>query len=66
MLYNIDNIDKSQPLIFVEGEIDALTLLECGITNCVSVPTGAPIKVSEVELTHQKTADSNTYGSRTT
>ena len=47
LLYNIDNIDKTQPLIFVEGEIDALTLLECGITNCVSVPTGAPIKVSE-------------------
>ena len=47
LLFNIDNIDKSKPLIFVEGEIDALTLIECGIDNVVSVPTGAPIKVSE-------------------
>jgi twinkle protein len=34
-------------MIIVEGEIDALTLFECGIENVVSVPAGAPIKVND-------------------
>lgn len=45
--FGIDNIDPAQPLIIVEGEIDALTLLEAGIPNAVSVPSGAPIKVAD-------------------
>ena len=44
--YGIDGIDTSQGVIIVEGEIDALTLRECGITNVLSVPSGAPMKVS--------------------
>ena len=46
-LFGIDNVNTDLPLIIVEGEIDALTLIECGIPNAVSVPGGAPLKVSE-------------------
>ena len=45
--FGIDNIDLTKPVIIVEGEIDALTLMECGLTNVLSVPSGAPIKVSD-------------------
>jgi twinkle protein len=43
----IDTVDTTKPLIIVEGEIDALTLMEAGIENAVSVPSGAPIKVAD-------------------
>jgi twinkle protein len=33
-----------RPIIIVEGEIDALTLHECGVENVLSVPGGAPRK----------------------
>jgi len=45
--FGIDKIDPTKPVIIVEGEIDALTLMECGIENVLSVPSGAPIKVSD-------------------
>ncbi len=45
--FGIDAVDKTKPLIIVEGEIDALTLMEAGIVNAVSVPSGAPIKVAD-------------------
>jgi twinkle protein len=45
--FGIDKIDLSCPVIIVEGEIDALTLLECGLKNVLSVPSGAPMKVSD-------------------
>jgi twinkle protein len=45
--FGIDNVDKGKPLVIVEGEIDALTLMEAGIENAVSVPSGAPIKVAD-------------------
>ena len=45
-LYNIDSLaDKKNehlPLIIVEGELDVLTLHECGYTKVVSLPDGAP------------------------
>lgn len=47
-LYNIDNVKKEwensekKQIIFVEGEIDVLTLYECGLKNAVSLPDGAP------------------------
>ena len=44
--WNIDSV-KPGPIIIVEGEIDALTLMECGIENVVSVPAGAPMKVKD-------------------
>ncbi len=43
--FGIDKVDPTKPVVIVEGEIDALTLMECGIENVLSVPSGAPIKV---------------------
>lgn len=45
--FGIDNIIPNLPIVIVEGEIDALTLIECGVENVLSVPSGAPIKVVE-------------------
>jgi len=45
--FGIDLIQKDQPLIIVEGEIDCLSLMELGFENVVSVPSGAPIKVAD-------------------
>ena len=46
--YNIDSIaqesyesDEEKYCLYVEGEIDALTYIECGFTHVVSVPNGA-------------------------
>jgi twinkle protein len=47
--YGIDDI-KDGPIVIVEGEIDALTLRECGIENVLSVPSGAPMKVSNGKI----------------
>lgn len=44
--FGLDHVDPSKPLIIVEGEIDALTAYEAGIGNVVSVPSGAPMKVT--------------------
>ena len=45
--FNIDNVIPGKPIIIVEGEIDALTLMEAGIENAISVPGGAPVKVAD-------------------
>ncbi len=45
--FGIDGIVVGQPIVIVEGEIDCLTLMEAGIKNCLSVPSGAPIKVAD-------------------
>jgi len=45
--FGIDEVKKGEPIIIVEGEIDCLTLIECGFLNVVSVPSGAPIKVAD-------------------
>lgn len=42
ILYNYDNIYKSEEVIFVEGEMDVCALYECGFTNVTSLPGGAP------------------------
>lgn len=39
------NADK--PLIITEGEMDALSFMEAGIPNAVSVPSGAPAKIGQ-------------------
>jgi twinkle protein len=44
--FGLDHVDPTKPLIIVEGEIDALTAYEAGIGNVVSVPSGAPMKVT--------------------
>lgn len=51
--WNADALDDpaleqgSMPLIITEGEIDALTAIECGFPLTVSVPDGAPPAVDE-------------------
>lgn len=40
ILYNMDNVVFTQPLLICEGEIDCLSLYEAGLTNVVSVPSG--------------------------
>jgi twinkle protein len=45
---NIKN--GSQSLIITEGELDCLSVLECGHPYVVSVPDGAPCKVSQEEI----------------
>jgi|TARA_R100000084_G_scaffold104648_2_gene61422 twinkle protein len=41
-LYNYDLAHDADTIIFVEGEMDVLTLIECGFDNVVSLPDGAP------------------------
>ena len=41
ILYNIDSIKATNEAIVVEGEMDALSFITCGIKNVVSVPNGA-------------------------
>lgn len=41
IFYNIDSISETDTAIIVEGEMDALTFIEAGIKNVVSVPNGA-------------------------
>ena len=40
-LYGIDNLNDSNTAYIVEGEIDALSLYECGLKNVVSLTMGA-------------------------
>ena len=40
ILYGMDRINYSKPLIIVEGEPDKLVLDECGIENATSIPSG--------------------------
>jgi twinkle protein len=48
--FNLDNVDPTKPIVIVEGEIDALTLIEAGIDNVLSVPSGAPMKVVDGKI----------------
>ncbi|XP_062161454.1 primase homolog protein [Alnus glutinosa] len=50
ILYGLDDINDVSETIIVEGEMDKLSLEEAGFRNCVSVPGGAPGKVSTKEL----------------
>jgi len=45
--FGLDKVEKGKPLIIVEGEMDCLSVVEAGIENCISVPSGAPIKVAD-------------------
>jgi twinkle protein len=42
IFYGLDDIQDCTEVYIVEGEMDKLSLEEAGITNCVSVPDGAP------------------------
>jgi twinkle protein len=48
--FGIDKVDPTKPIIIVEGEMDALTAMECGIENVVSVPSGAPMSVKDGKI----------------
>lgn len=41
------NLSEGDALVIVEGEIDALSVIESGWTNVVSVPDGAPEKLKD-------------------
>jgi hypothetical protein len=41
VLYGIDKIDITKPLLITEGHIDRLSCIESGFTNVVSIPHGA-------------------------
>ena len=43
ILYNVDNTIGSDDIIIVEGEMDALSIMEAGIKHVVSVPNGATL-----------------------
>lgn len=40
ILFGMDACSFNQPLVITEGQIDAMSLYEAGITNVVSVPSG--------------------------
>src|SRR5262249_6121377 len=42
VLYGVDDIEPEKPLVWVEGEIDKLSLEAAGFRSVVSVPNGAP------------------------
>ena len=44
VLFNADSIGREQDLIWVEGEMDVLSLHEAGFWHVVSLPNGAPGK----------------------
>lgn len=41
LLFNMNRVNPSQPLLITEGELDAAAAIESGFTNVVSVPLGA-------------------------
>lgn len=41
LLFNMNKVNVSSPLLITEGEIDSLAAIEAGWTNVVSVPLGA-------------------------
>ena len=49
IFYNIDSITNSDTCVIVEGEMDALSLHEAGITNVVSVPNGATLSSNNLD-----------------
>ncbi|KAL0442391.1 UNVERIFIED_CONTAM: Twinkleprotein, chloroplastic/mitochondrial [Sesamum latifolium] len=50
IFYGLDDIQDASDIIIVEGEMDKLAMEEAGFKNCVSVPDGAPPKVSNKAL----------------
>lgn len=40
--WNLENATPGVPLVITEGEFDALALIEAGVSNAISVPSGAP------------------------
>ncbi len=53
VLFNADSIDEGQDLIWVEGEIDVLSMYEAGYPHVVSLPNGAPAKPEESDKRYE-------------
>jgi twinkle protein len=49
IFYNLNSIEGSDEVVIVEGEMDCLTLHECGIYSVVSVPNGASMGNQKLE-----------------
>jgi twinkle protein len=47
VFYGLDDLVEGERIIIVEGEVDKLTLDECGLENALSVPDGAPARLRE-------------------
>lgn len=47
--YGIDNIKGTKECIITEGEMDALSFIECGRTDVISVPNGANANLSYLD-----------------
>lgn len=52
--WRAEAIEAEKDLYIVEGEMDALSVMEVGEHSVVSVPNGAPIKVSEGKITPEE------------
>lgn len=50
IFYNLDSINKSKEVFIVEGEMDVLTLMQCGYKNAISVPNGANVNSNKLEF----------------
>ena len=49
IFYNQDALLKYEDIIIVEGEIDALSFIECGYDNVISVPNGANVNLEYLD-----------------
>lgn len=49
IFYNLDGIKNSETCFIVEGEMDALSLIEAGIDNVISVPNGATLNTNNLQ-----------------
>lgn len=50
VFYNVEAVVGAKEVIIVEGEIDALSLIEAGLPNVISVPDGAPSQARDGEI----------------
>lgn len=53
LFYNQDALLNNEQIIIVEGEIDALSFIQCGFDNVVSVPNGANVKMEYLDTYYQ-------------
>jgi len=53
IFYNQDALLNFEEIIIVEGEIDALSFIECGFDNVISVPNGANLKMEYLDTYHE-------------
>ena len=49
--YNINSIKNAKEVYIVEGEVDALSFIEAGIDNVISVPAGASVNTGYLNNT---------------